>query len=170
MSSKYIWFAPILSENDNADTGEKFLLPTPYDVPADTLIDRLAKYLKENRGEIAPPDWAQTAKTGSHRQHPPIDSDWWYRRCASLLRKLYLHGPVGVPRLRVEYGGRKKNRGIEHSRKSGGSPIREPLQQLEKAGFVAKEQKKGRRLSRQGVGLLNKVSSEILKESKKAAQ
>lgn len=145
-------------------------MPTPYDVTADALIDRLAKYLKDNMGEIAPPDWAQTAKTGSHRVHPPVSSDWWYRRCASLLRKLYIHGAVGVPRLRVEYGGRKKNRGIEHSRKGGGSAIREPLQQLEKAGFITKEQKEGRRLSRQGVGLLNKLSSEILREGKKAAQ
>lgn len=148
----------------------KFLLPTPYDVQAHALIDRLARFLKDNVGEIAPPEWTATAKTGSHRQNPPIGSDWWYKRCASLLRKLYFHGPIGVPRLRVEYGGRKKGRRIEHARKSGGSALREPLQQLEKAGFIVKEAKKGRALSKEGVGLLNKLSGEILKETRKAAQ
>jgi len=145
-------------------------LPTPFDVPADLLIERLAKYLKENVGEVSPPTWSLTAKTGSHRSRPPQEADWWYGRCASLLRKLYVHGSVGVQRLRVEYGGRKRTgQRIEHSRKAGGSSIREPLQQLEKAGLVAKEEKKGRRLTREGVGLLNRISAEVLKETKKSS-
>jgi small subunit ribosomal protein S19e len=72
-----------------------------------------------------------------------------------------------VQRLRVEYGGRKrKGRRIEHSRKSGGSSIRDPLQQLEKAGLVTKQEKKGRKLTREGIGLLNRISAEVLKEIK----
>jgi len=144
-------------------------LPTPFDVPADLLINRLAKYLKENVGEVSPPTWSSTAKTGSHHEHPPQQTDWWYVRCASLLRKLYIHGPFGTQRLRVEYGGRKRlGQRTEHSRKSGGSSIREPLQQLEKAGLVAREEKKGRKLTREGVGLLNRVSAEVLREIKKS--
>ena len=142
-------------------------MPTPFHVPADLLRERLARYLRENVGEVSPPTWSLTAKTGSHRERPPQQPDWWFRRCASLLRKLYVHAPVGVQRLRVEYGGRKrKGRRIEHSRKSGGSSIREPLQQLEKAGLVSKEEKKGRRLTREGIGLLNRISGEVLKEIK----
>jgi ribosomal protein S19E (S16A) len=69
-------------------------------------------------------------------------------------------------RLRVEYGGRKrKGTSIEHVKDSGGSAIREPLQQLEKAGLVAKEGAKGRKLSGEGVSLLNKVSGDLLKGS-----
>ena len=146
-------------------------MPRPFDVPADLLIERLAKYLKENMGEISPPTWSLTAKTGAHKERPPQQTDWWFRRCASLLRKLYVHAPVGVQRLRVEYGGRKrKGRRIEHSRKSGGSAIRDPLQQLEKAGFVAKEKKKGRKLTREGITLLNKISGEVLKVIKSAGE
>jgi len=48
---------------------------------------------------------------------------------------------------------------------SGGSAIREPLQQLEKAGLVAKEGTKGRKLSGQGVSLVNRIAGEILKGS-----
>ncbi len=146
-------------------------MPTPHDVPANMFIERLAKYLKENVGEVSPPSWSLTAKTSSHKELPPQDADWWYLRCASLLRKLYLHGPIGVERLRVEYGGKKrKGRRIEHTRKSGGSAIREPLQQLEKAGFILAEGKKGRKLSGNGVRLLNKLSAEILKKSRSEAK
>ena len=144
-------------------------MPTPVDVPSDVLIAGLSKFLKENVGEVAPPTWALTAKTGSHRERPPANPDWWYGRCASLLRKLYLHGPVGIARLRVEYGGRlRKGTHIEHSRVSGGSAIREPLQQLQKAGFIAVEAKKGRKLTAEGISLLNRLAADILKSAKKA--
>jgi small subunit ribosomal protein S19e len=142
-------------------------MPTAYDVPADMLISRLAKYLKENVEEVSPPAWSLAAKTSSHKETPPQNPDWWYIRCASLLRKLYVHGPLGVSRLRGEYGGRKrKGRSIEHSRKAGGSAIRKPLQQLEKAGLIEKADKKGRKLSKEGVKLLDKIAAEILKELK----
>ncbi len=141
-------------------------MPTAYDVTANVLVERLAKHLKENVGEVTPPTWSLTSKTSAHRERPPQNPDWWYVRCASLLRKLYIHGPVGIQRLRVEYGGRKrKGTSIEHVRDSGGSAIREPLQQLEKAGLVAKEGIKGRKLSGEGVSLVNRISSEILKGS-----
>lgn len=144
-------------------------MPTPLDVPSDVLINMLSKFLKENVGEVAPPTWALTAKTGSHRDRPPANQDWWYMRCASLLRKLYLHGPVGIARLRVEYGGRlRRGTHIEHSRVAGGSAIREPLQQLQKAGFISVESKKGRKLTAEGISLLNRTAADILKGARKA--
>lgn len=144
-------------------------MPTPLDVPSDVLLDNLSKFLKDNVGEVAPPPWASTAKTGSHKERPPANPDWWYNRCASLLRKLYLHGPVGIARLRVEYGGRlRKGTHIEHSRVAGGSAIREPLQQLQKAGFIAIEAKKGRKLTPEGISLLNRVAADALKAANKA--
>ena len=141
-------------------------MPTAYDVKANVLVERLAKHLKENVGEVTPPTWSLTSKTSAHKERPPQNPDWWYIRCASLLRKLYIHGSIGTQRLRVEYGGRKrKGTSIEHAKPSGGSAIREPFQQLEKAGLVIKEGPKGRKLSGEGVSLLNRVSAEILKGS-----
>ena len=83
------------------------------------------------------------------------------------MRKLYVHGPVGVARLRVEYGGRvgRGNR-REHHVPAGGSSIREPLQQLEKVKLVAIDGKKGRKLTHEGVVLLNRTAAEISKEMK----
>ena len=48
--------------------------------------------------------------------------------------------------------------------------IREPLQQLQKAGFVSVEGKKGRKLTAEGVSLLNRMAADILKNAKKENQ
>ncbi|HZY94727.1 MAG TPA: 30S ribosomal protein S19e [Candidatus Bathyarchaeia archaeon] len=142
-------------------------MPTAYEAPAGELITKLAKHLKENVSEISPPPWSEYAKTGAHRERPPQNPDWWYVRCASLLRKLYVRGAVGVSRLRVEYGGNVgKGNSPEHHKKAGGSAIREPLQQLQKAELVTVDGKKGRKLTKQGLALLNRTALEISKEGK----
>lgn len=143
-------------------------MPTPYDVPASILITRLAQYLKDNVDEINPPVWASLVKTGSHVEKPPQNPDWWFIRCASLLRKLYTKGPIGLTRLRSEYGGRV-DRGTkpEHARKGGGAIIRKTLQQLEAAGFVETLRNKGRILTSDGRRVLDRLSTEIKVELEK---
>jgi len=42
------------------------------------------------------------------------------------------------------------------------------LQQLQKAGFVAVEAKKGRKITAEGISLLNRMTAEILKSAKRA--
>ncbi len=145
------------------------MLTTPYDVPAEAFIEKLARHLKENVDEVEPPPWALYVKTGAHAQRPPQNPDWWYVRCASLLRKLYIHGPLGVERLRGEYGGRK-DYGVrpEHAVKAGGAILRKALQQLEAAGLVEKFQNKGRRLTRDGRKLLEMLAEEVEKTVVKA--
>ena len=135
-------------------------------VPADRLIAELARYLKEKVPQVKPPEWAFYVKTGAHKERVPSDPDWWYYRCASILRKLYVRGePVGIESLRVAYGGRK-NYGVapEHFVKGSGSIIRKALQQLEKAGLVVKVPRKGRTLSPKGRSLLDKLANKIMRE------
>lgn len=144
------------------------ILPTPYDVSAEVYLRRLADYLQKNVGEVTPPDWSLTAKTSCHALQPPQNSGWWYMRCASLLRTLYIHGTIGVSRLRGKYGGRRsKGRRREHTIKGGGSSISEPLQQLEKAGLVVKDGARGRGLSKEGFSVLDRLAGEIVKEQLK---
>lgn len=135
---------------------------TPHDVPASKLIEKLANYLKENVDEISPPSWASIVKTGAHVQRPPQNPDWWYIRCASLLRKIYVHGPIGVERLRAEYGGRK-DYGVrpEHAVKAGGAIIRKALQQLEAAGLVETFKTRGRRVTKKGRKLLEEMAEDV---------
>ncbi len=144
------------------------VLISPQDVPASRFIEKVAKYLKENIDEVTPPPWANTVKTGVHAQRPPEDPDWWFIRCASLLRKTYLHGPVGVERLRAEYGGRK-DYGVrpEHASKAGGSIVRKALQQLEAAGFVETFRARGRKVTKKGRRLLEELAADVKKETVK---
>jgi len=143
-------------------------LATVYDVPADMLIKKLAEYLMENVDEVKPPEWAAYVKTGVHRQRPPDREDWWYTRCASLLRKIYLRGPVGVSRLRLEYGGRKTGKKRpEHSKRGGVAIIRKALQQLEKAGLIKTLPRKGRIITDEGRSLLDRLSYELKVEALK---
>lgn len=143
-------------------------MPTPYDVPASLLIEKLAKYLKDNIEEIKPPPWSFAVKTGAHAENPPDNPDWWYTRSASLLRKIYLKEPIGIMHLRAEYGGRKRF-GVkpQHARLGGGSNIRKILQQLEKAGLVTTVKGKGRMLTSEGRKLLDRLATEVLKDQEK---
>lgn len=140
-------------------------MPTPYDVPTSTLIKKLATYLKENVDEIVPPQWASFVKTGSHAFRRPENPEWWLIRCASLLRKIYLKGPIGIMRLRSEYGGRL-DRGMrpEHVRKGGGSIVRKALQQLEAAGLVTSFKNRGRILTKEGRQLVDRLCTEVKEE------
>jgi len=143
-------------------------LPTPYDVPASILIERLARHLKEEVDAIVPPPWASLVKTGAHVQRPPQNPDWWFTRCASLLRKIYVKGPIGIERLRSEYGGRI-DRGVrpEHVRKGGGAIIRKALQQLQAAGLVETLRNRGRVVTSEGRQLLDRLSTEIKRDLEK---
>jgi small subunit ribosomal protein S19e len=140
-------------------------MTTAYDVPADVLIQRLSIYIKDNIKEIQPPEWAGYVKTGSHAERVPQNPDWWYVRNASLLRKLYTKGPIGVSKLRKEYGGRKR-RGMRpsHFRKAGGNIIRTSLQQLEQAGLVQKDNNQGRIVTGKGRSLLDAMATQIKRE------
>ncbi len=140
-----------------------------YDVPATVFVVKAGQKLKET-GKVSAPEWAADVKTGTHRQYPPTQPDWWYTRCASILRRIYIDGPVGVQRLRSLYGG-KKNRGVRPDRheRGGGSIIRDALQQMEKAGLV-KAVKGGRVVTPQGMAFLDKVATEMVAASKAPAQ
>ncbi|UCE96472.1 MAG: 30S ribosomal protein S19e [Candidatus Bathyarchaeota archaeon] len=140
-------------------------MPTPYDVPAQAFINKLAKYVKENIDQVAPPQWAPYVKTGAYALQQPQNPNWWFTRCASLLRKTYMKGPIGVERLRAQYGGRK-DRGtrLEQVRRGGGSNIRKIFQQLESAELIENVKGQGRVLTSGGRRLLDTIATELKKE------
>ena len=140
-------------------------MTSPHDVPATEFIEKLAKYLKVNIEEVQPQAWTPMAKTGAHVEKQPQNSDWWYTRGASILRKLYIHGPTGLEKLRSSYGGRK-DFGVkpEHAVKAGGSNLRKILQQLETAGLVETATPQGRKLTTKGRKLLKEVAADLHKD------
>ncbi len=144
-------------------------MTTPHDVPASQFIERLAKYLKENVEQVQPPAWAQVAKTGSHVEKQPQNPDWWYTRAASVMRKVYVHGPIGLEKLRSDYGGRKGYTvKPNHASKAGGSNIRKSLQQLEAAGLIQITRPQGRIMTPKGRKMMQEVSHDLQKELVKA--
>lgn len=143
-------------------------MPTPFDVTPSLLIEKLAQYLKNNIKAVYAPDWSKFVKTSVHTEALPTNEDWWYIRCASILRKLYIKEPIGVGHLRFEYGG-KKDYGVrpEHKQKSSGIIIRKAIQQLEEASLVKTYKNEGRIVTSEGRKLLDTLSTNIKKELEK---
>jgi len=130
-----------------------------YDVEPQKYIEELAKKL-EAVPEFEMPLWASFVKTSVARKRPPVDSKFWHKRAASILRQAFLRGVIGVGKLRTRYGGRKKRGGKpEKFKKASGKIIRLILQQSEKAGLLqkAKGKKAGRELTKKGLELLNSI-------------
>ena len=138
-------------------------MPTVYDVPSDLLIKQLSEHLRK-LPQIAPPSWTLFVKTGAHAERIPQDKDWWYTRCASILRKVYIKGPIGLTDLKSNYGGGTSGAASVHHKAAGGSAIRKALMQLEAAELVSKKQGQGRFVSSRGRSLLDRISTEIFKE------
>ena len=125
------------------------------------LIVKAAEELKKIEA-LKMPNWANFVKTGTAKERSPIENDWWYKRTASILRKLYIYNLIGVNRLRVKYSSRK-NRGHkpEKTYKASGKIIRTILQQLEKVEFIKKTEiksRKGRTLTPKGKSFLDKIA------------
>jgi small subunit ribosomal protein S19e len=138
-------------------------MTTPFDVPAKELIDELAKKLQSDNS-INMPEENRYVRTGVDRENPPINKDWWYIRCASILRKIYIKNTIGIERLRSEYGGKRDRGSKPYKAKSGsGTIVRRAVQQLEKAGFVAKIKGKGRIITPKGRSFLDNTSYEVMK-------
>lgn len=135
---------------------------TPFDVPAQPVIEEAAAELEDEFDSVETPEWAEYAKTGQHVERRPQQENWWYIRSAALLRQLYMNGPVGVRRLQTRYGGRK-NRGHapEKQENASGNVIRTALQQLEDAGLVETEEGEGRILTSDGQQFLDNAAHTV---------
>jgi len=118
---------------------------------------------------MKPPDWAAFAKTGVHKQMPPTDPEWWFVRAASILRRVYIEGPIGVQRMRTIYGG-KRDRGSQPKqfRKGSGSILRKALQQLENARIDPEGQGRAKG-EPSGISYMDNLADRIAREEKAQA-
>ncbi len=136
-------------------------MSTVYEVNGSELIKLAAERLKD---KMKVPEYVSFVKSGVSRERVPQSPDFWYMRSASILRQVYLNGPVGVERLRSKYGSKKQHVVHHmHTEKAGGSIIRDALQALEEQGFV-KKSKTGRTITPKGKSFLDKISSEMSKK------
>jgi small subunit ribosomal protein S19e len=135
-----------------------------YVVQPERLIEVLAEKLKDFP-DIKPPEGSEFWKTASFKELAPIDfENFWYIRCASLLRKVKKLGPIGVNKLRKYYGGRnRRGAGLNHSSRGSGKIIRVAMQQLEKAKLLEVKEKDGRVLTSEGTSLLERTAYKLLR-------
>ena len=120
------------------------------------LVEKLSEQM-----DIEMPEWAKFVKTGVSRERQPTQDNWYQLRAASVLRKVYMDGPVGTEKLRSFYGGlHRRGHKPAHFAKGGGKLIRTILQQLEGAGYIAKD-KKGRKVTPKGQKMVDGVAKQI---------
>ena len=142
-------------------------MTTYHDVPADLLIGELSARLAEMEA-ISPPEWSSIVKTGTHRERPPSQDNWWFIRSAAILRKVGKLGPIGANHMAQHFGG-PKDRGVKPNRAVAGSRniSRTIMQQLFNAGLIESKMNAagnvnhGKVLTAAGQSLLDSVAHEV---------
>jgi small subunit ribosomal protein S19e len=129
-----------------------------YDVKPSELISAAAEALKD---KIKKKEYINYVKSGAGKERPPQQENFWYIRSASLLRQVYLNGPIGVQRLSTRYGNRKEHSvHRRHHVAAARGIIRDMLQELENAKLI-KRDKVGRVITPQGRSFLDKIATQI---------
>ena len=82
---------------------------------------------------------------------PPLDPDWYYVRAASIIRRIYLNGGIGVGALARWYGQATSTKSRpEHFVRAARGLIRHILRNLQACGLVEETDKGGRRVTAEG--------------------
>jgi len=142
------------------------------------------------------PNWADVVKTASYKElavrppprapraaalararltpcraSQPYDPDWFFVRAASMARKVYLKGPIGVGAFKKIHGGPSR-RGVKpnHFVKASGSVARACLQQLEAIGVVGKHANGGRIITPQGSRDLDRIAGRCVPAKEEAEE
>jgi len=139
-------------------------MTTVYDVPPDQLIKKLAEQMK-SEFKLTPPEWIDDVRTGTHTEVEPVQDGWWHVRTAAVLRKIYIHGPIGSDRLAEMYGG-FKDRGSKPNKAVSGSRaiMRDILQQFDEVGLTTKLPGKGRKITPKGISICNSSAHHVMQK------
>ncbi|GAA0158509.1 ribosomal protein [Lithospermum erythrorhizon] len=141
------------------ESGKKGL--TVKDVSPHDFVKAYANHIKRS-GKIELPHWTDIVKTGKHKELAPYDPDWYYIRAASMARKIYLRGGLGVGAFRRIYGGSQRNGSRPpHFCMSSGAVARHILQQLQKMHIVDVDPSGGRIITSSGQRDLDQVAGTV---------
>merc|ERR1711935_181229 len=113
---------------------------------------------------------AHLVKTNNRKELAPYDEDWFFVRCASMARHMYIRSPVGVATVRKIYGIRENNGSSpSHWARGNGGVARKALQALEGLKLAEKDPNGGRRLTSQGRRDLDRIAAQIKLAAAEAA-
>nr|CAH7718291.1 unnamed protein product [Callosobruchus chinensis] len=141
---------------------------TLKDVDQHKFVKAFASFLKKT-GKLRVPEWVDLVKTSKAKELAPYDPDWFYVRCAAVVRHIYIRSPVGVGSLTKIFGSRKRN-GTKpsHFCRSAGSISRKALQSLEGLKLIEKSPDGGRKLTQQGRRDLDRIAAQVKAKERKA--
>lgn len=141
---------------------------TVKDVDQDKIVQGVALFLKKS-GKLKVPDNMDIVKTSKSKELSPYSNDWFYIRCASILRRMYHRGPIGVGAVKKIYGGRQRNGSRpSHFCRADGAVARRAIQALENIKLVEKHADGGRKLAAQGQRDLDRIASQIVTSTRAA--
>uniref|UniRef100_A0A7S4VJC2 40S ribosomal protein S19 n=1 Tax=Alexandrium monilatum TaxID=311494 RepID=A0A7S4VJC2_9DINO len=137
---------------------EDQVITTVKDVDDAKFIAAFSQHLKR-QGRFEIPKWADIVKTGKAKELAPYDPDWLYVRTASMVRKVYIRGGIGVGAFRKIYGSQhRRGTCTKKFAKASGKIARYILQQLEEMGLVEQDENGGRRITKEGQRELDTVA------------
>ncbi|KAF4352503.1 hypothetical protein CsatB_013124 [Cannabis sativa] len=135
---------------------------TVKDVSPHEFVKAYAAHLKRS-GKVELPEYTDLVKTAKFKELAPYDPDWYYVRAASVARKIYLRGGLGVGAFRRIYGGSKRNGSRPpHFCRSSGAILRHILHQLQNMNIVDVDPKGGRKITSNGRRDLDQVAGRIV--------
>ncbi|XP_057487917.1 40S ribosomal protein S19-3-like [Actinidia eriantha] len=135
---------------------------TVKDVSSHEFVKAYSAHLKRS-GKMELPEWTDIVKTGTFKELAPYDPDWYYIRAASMARKIYLRGGLGVGAFTRIYGGSKRNGSRPpHFCKSSGAIARHILKQLKDMKIIDADPKGGRIITSSGQRDLDQVAGRIV--------
>ena len=146
---------------------------TVKDVDQHQFVKAFASFLKKS-GKLKVPEWVDIVKTARSKELAPYDPDWYYVRCAAVVRHIYIRSPIGVGSVTKIFGSRKRNGTMPaHFCRSAGSLARKSLQSLEALKLIEKSPDGGRKLTQQGRRDLDRIAAQVKvlerKQQKQAA-
>ncbi|KAK4885889.1 hypothetical protein RN001_002160 [Aquatica leii] len=140
---------------------------TLKDVDQHQFVKAFAAFLKKT-GKLRIPEWVDLVKTSRAKELAPYDPDWYYIRCAALLRHIYIRSPIGTKTVTKIFGCRKRNGTMpSHFCRSGGSVARKALQSLETLKLIEKSADGGRKLTSQGRRDLDRIAAQVKAKERK---
>jgi len=132
------------------------------DVNQQQFVTAFAAHLKKS-GKLVVPEFCDIIKTAKFKELSPYESDWFYTRCASTIRHLYIRGSAGVKTFQKVYGGRQR-RGTKpsHFCLSSKSLARKVFQALENINLLEMDESGYRRLTPQGQRDMDRIAGQIV--------
>ncbi|XP_055918997.1 40S ribosomal protein S19a-like [Eupeodes corollae] len=135
---------------------------TVKDIDQHAVVKHVAVFLKKT-GKLKVPEQMDIIKIVKFKEISPYNPDWFFIRCASILRHLYHRSPASVGYTTKIYGGRKRNvLHPSHFCRSADGCARKALQALEHARLIEKHPDGGRKLTSIGQRDLDRIANQIV--------